>query len=145
MLIQFIFIMKKYIFVIFLFVTLFTSCKKEVGPQGLPGNANVKTTMFTVSANQWLITPESPTNAYTTELSVNDITPDIMDAGSVDLFFWSGGSKPGWSSLPQSNPYHSIYFTYSVSKIIVIYMYPDSSLVQNPGQKEFKVVVISGH
>lgn len=129
-----------------LLVLLFTSCCKEVGPQGetgAQGNANVKTIIYTVAEGLWEQHPYSPTNTYQTSLQINDITPDIMNYGSIELSLWSGESS-GWSPLPQSNLYYSIYFTYKLNEITVYYMYLDSNLVQNPGEKKFKVSVIAG-
>ena len=138
--------MNNKIIVSFLLVLLLTSCRKETVPQGetgAQGNANVKTTIYSVAEGLWEQKPTSPTNSYQTSIQVNDITPDIMNFGSVALSLWTGGSS-GWSPLPQSNLNYSIYFTYNLSEITVYYMYLDSSLVQNPGEKKFKVAVIAG-
>ncbi|MBI5540617.1 MAG: hypothetical protein HY951_11200 [Bacteroidia bacterium] len=140
--------MKNKIIVGLLLVVILVSCRKETGPKGetgAQGNANVKTTI--IEAGQWDASPQN--NTFETVLQVPDITTEIMNNGTVQVFLWIGGanssgSNYGWCAVPYSTSYQSFYFNYYVDMVTVNCMFVDSSLVENPGMKKFKVVVIGG-
>lgn len=117
------------------------SCTKEgpMGPAGANGNANVVSS--TISSSNWVFT--SPSWAIT--FTYPAITQDIIDKGAVLVYLKSGQS---YSQLPVTI-YQSA--SYSTSLEVASFLggvkvfWTDSDLTQptNPGNKEFKVVVIA--
>ncbi len=116
------------------FSLLFFSCSKDgaTGPtgasgtngingtNGTSGNANVKTTIFTVSS--W--TPS--TNYYYCNLMDPDLTTAIQDSGNVSVFY-SIDAGGVWNDLPTqtsflSTGYH-VGYNYVMGKLVVYWAY----------------------
>jgi hypothetical protein len=113
-------------------------CTKE-GPQGPPGNANVVSS--TISSSAWAYSSPSWSITFTYPA----ITQDIIDKGAVLVYLKNGQA---FAQLPLT-----IYQTSSYSTSIEVasfvggvkIFWTDSDLIQpdNPGNREFKIVVIA--
>jgi hypothetical protein len=102
------------------------SLRGPAGPQGPAGNANVKTDVFTVAANQWNTTNlgnymlETGSGGFTeyfmqTYLRINNtVTQDVLDNGMVLVYFTpSPANNPNqWAPLPYMFPsFGTQYYT----------------------------------
>ena len=116
-------------------------CTKEgpQGPQGPTGNANVVSS--TVSTSSWIY--ENP--SWRLNLSYPAITQDIIDKGAVLVYMRVGST---YAQLPLTFYQSSAYSTtIQVNTLVggLILLWTDSDMTQpdNPGNREFKVVVIA--
>jgi hypothetical protein len=116
-------------------------CTKEgpIGPAGADGNANVVSS--TISSSNWVY--NSPSWSIT--FSYPAITQNIIDKGAVLVYLKNGQA---YTQLPLTI-YSSATFSSSleVNSFVggVKVFWTDSDLTQpsNPGNREFKVVVIA--
>jgi hypothetical protein len=116
-------------------------CTKEgpTGPAGANGNANVVSS--TISSSNWVFNSPSWSNTFTYPA----ITQDIIDKGAVLVYLKNGQA---YSQLPltifQSASYSTSLEVASFPGGVKIF-WTDSDLTQpnNPGNKEFKIVVIA--
>lgn len=136
--------MKKLSLIITLIAVLATSaCKKEVagpaGPQGAPGNANVKST--TQLATFFLYG-----NSYKATIYFSSITQDILDKGAVLVYEKSGSSYYPLPVTIYPSSSFSRTFNYEVFLGGVnIYVYDsDQTAPSNPGSITYKVVAMAG-
>ena len=128
--------------IILLYGMLLSGCKKETGPQGPEGNANVHATIHVVQPTDWDVHA-----TYLLKLLVDsNITQDIIDKGSVEMFVQFGTQ---WYPLPYS--YHNTgYFgtytgSYSKNQVRVEYERSDEQQPAVPLTAiSFKVVAIGG-
>ncbi|NML20694.1 hypothetical protein HHL16_07405 [Pseudoflavitalea sp. G-6-1-2] len=107
------------------FALLSVSCKKE-GPPGADGNANVRSATVTPAnaewkwSSTWTLTISTGSTLYynTRFLDINTdlITQDIVDKGSVQVFFKP--NNDGWAPLPYVIPgfYQNYNFVYEYKK-----------------------------
>lgn len=119
---------------------LFYSCSK--GPTGEPGKdgvANLKVYTFHISNEDW--TYNAFNVFYYCDLYVYDITPEVLDSGTVEVFVGDGNGT-SWSAIPRTAgliwidySYHEEYAEVHVGNIF-------GANPGNPGEQEFKVVVI---
>jgi hypothetical protein len=97
------------------------------GPQGPPGNANVLTTVFTITNSQWLwnsqyefqTSPSSYTEYFTRycDNSVPSITQNVLDDGMVLVYFTPNTSNNTnqWAPLPYEFTDGSGNFNYEIA------------------------------
>jgi hypothetical protein len=123
------------------------SCTKEgkegpVGPQGTVGtngNANVKSTAFTVYSWEWATSGNSKYIDITSTL----ITIDIVNSGSVLLYIKSGTA---WQALPFTFPQGttSTLFRYLYDfNLVEIQVTQETGVPSITSNLDFKLVVIS--
>lgn len=124
------------------------ACTKEgpTGPQGATGNANVRSTTFTVNPGDWYAFGTSGQVGYgfAAEEQVSIITGEIANTGSVLLYVSTGS---GWAALPFTVPLGSwsSSFTYQYQAGAVrIEMYDSDLLTVPPGNTQtYKVLAIA--
>jgi hypothetical protein len=118
--------------------TIFSSCTKE-GPAGPIGNANVVSS--SISTSNWI--NEDP--MWTLNLSYPAITQEIINTGAV-LVYMKYNSSP-YIQLPitfTNQGYSSIVdFESFVGGLKIHWTDTDLSLPENPGNRDFKIVVIA--
>lgn len=130
----------------FLFLILMaTSCVTEgpEGPQGEPGedgNANVISTTITVS--DWTTWGSG---RYYTEVAIPEITQDIIDHGAVVVYMaeWEYWLALPFSWNPDNNVTLSYYYAIKAGMIDFEISRSDQAS-DDPGTKEFKIVIIGG-
>jgi hypothetical protein len=135
-----------YLPVISLAILLVSGCAKDTGvgprgpqgPQGPAGNANVVGTN-SVTVN-W--TYDSGMNAYTSQINAGDITQDIVNIGSVQVFIQYGTE---WWVLPDIIGVNSTTFGYGVGYVSLINSNSDDSTPAYPTHSTFRVVIISAN
>jgi hypothetical protein len=142
--------MKKKNLLMCIMLLAFISCKKgdtgEMGPagpkgdtgaQGPSGNANViGTNQVTISNWAW-----DGTAFYVANISAAGITQDIVDKGMVQVFReYSAGN---WTPLPDINGQNSTTFIFRLGNITLYNGNADFSVPINPGNINFRVVIIS--
>lgn len=125
---------------------VFTGCTKTgpvgpqgpQGPQGPTGNANVRAQdAFTVSS--WSFS--SGDNAYYAQFNLSDITADIYNYGSVQVFIkYDDGS---WRPLP--DVLNGTMFNYAIftGGFDILYTNVNGTTPSFPGTQTFRSVVIS--
>lgn len=114
------------------------ACTKE-GPIGPSGNANVVSS--TISSSNWVLAD----NRWSITFTYPEITQNIIDKGAVLVYMKVGQA---YNQIPLTL-YSSATFSTSlqVSSFLggVTVFWSDSDLTQptNPGNREFKIVVIA--
>lgn len=134
----------KNILVLLTAITLFSSCGKDgatgpQGPQGIPGSSNVSSFIYDVSS--WVYNSTVP--EFNTNLPVPEITSDVINGGTVQVFEGNASSGSSiWYSMPYS--YTGIEHSYSISlgNVEVEFTRSDGTVPTTPGAYQFKVVVI---
>lgn len=128
--------------------TFMGSCTKEgakgeTGASGVNGNANVKSTTFTVFASDW----QTATGSFP-PLFVNRteplITADIANSGAVMLYMQSTSSTQ-WQALPYTFPTSSsstMYRFWHSENTLQINIYEESG-TPTAATRTFKMVVMS--
>ena len=91
-------------------VLLAAGCEGDQGPVGPSGNANVVTGTISPTNEDWLwrstywfqTTPIEATGYFTryVDIPVEGITPDIISAGAVLVFFEARPGSGNWTPLP---------------------------------------------
>ena len=125
------------------FTVMVNSCKKETGPQGPAGNANVHSRTIIVHPADWSSTSTSK-NAV---LIDSDITQAVIDKGAIQAYVRYGST---WYTLPYtfySIPNYATTFTpaYQVNKVYIAIERNDAVQPVTPGfDLDFKVVAIDG-
>jgi len=122
-------------------------CKKgEVGPQGPEGNANVFSKTFSPSNITWTSLTEYGTNYKVADLSIPEITSDIVTNGSVLVYSELIFSGQTWTPLPVSYLELGItkFVSYGVKtgSVRLRYSLSNNTVPPNPGI-EFRVVYMS--
>jgi len=141
--------MKKLLVLLMLVLSL-ASCKKgEIGPEGPAGpagNANVVSKIFLPANITWRQTTLYGTNYVTTSLDLPEITDEVLNGGSVQVyggFFWGDP----WSALPLSyyESGRTVHFSYGIKKgsVTLRMHYSNNAAPTAPGI-QFKVVVVGG-
>jgi len=106
--------MKKTI-LLFILVASLASCKKgdtgTPGTNGTNGNANVQTTIFTNESFYY-----NTGGDYTLDVTVPAITQDVIDKGSVSVY-WRLGSGYNWNMLPSTR--EGVDVDYSLQKVVL--------------------------
>ena len=124
--------------------TLFFSCAKDgkdgvdgaPGPKGDTGNANViATNTVTVNSGNWV--PNG--NYYYCPLTVNGITQDVVNSGSVMVYEQNGAY---WNALPYTFGILTRTFYFGLQSTTIFYQNTDNSQTTNPGTKTFRIVII---
>lgn len=128
----------------------FLSCKKEVagpkgdtGPAGKDGNANVATVQsFVVTSSSWGASADSL--GWVNLLSVNKITQDIADRGSVQVFMQPQGSSTWWA-LPYFDVDNGIEFGIEpgIVRLMNFEADPHGHAPPKPATMNFRVVIIA--
>ena len=139
------------------FISLtFSACQKEgpVGPQGpegptgRDGNDNVSSFYYTIFENEWEEFGDPGVGfGYIAGMDFPEITEDILNHGAVLVYLYQEGSL---YSLPTTfvNPgdggyLTTIWTTLQLGQVLVTFQDSDG-LTVNPGDQEFKVVIIEG-
>lgn len=94
---------------------LFNGCMKldegPVGPQGPPGNANVKSFTYTIHPGDWILS--SDPNLWYYDRYCEYVTPDIVDYGAVLFYLKETSGKLSWIALPSTSLYRDNGQVYS--------------------------------
>jgi len=107
------------------------------GTNGIDGNANVIGTISTiVTSSMWALS--SP--FYLADISAVGVTQDIVDRGLVSVF---RKYSNGWSPLPDMNVNNTTTFNFELGMIHLFNFNVDGSSPTNPGDQEFRVVIVS--
>ena len=152
--------MRNITFVLMVLSLTIISCEPEVivgpegpqGPAGLDGNANVVSIEKTVGSTDWIAEGSAGEDLYYYyEISVPQITQDILDDGFVIVFLKSGDY---YTALPTVYYFYSSTYDYYYSTTIRYHFGPrtvrleiqDSDLFTYRPEKTlaFKIVVIGG-
>jgi hypothetical protein len=107
------------------------------GPQGSPGqdgNANV------IGTNPVTVGWTLDGSVYTSYLNVPDITQDIVNRGTVEVFIKYGGE---WWVLPDVIGINSTTYGFGVGYVSLVNSNADGSVPAYPSASTFRVVVIS--
>lgn len=124
---------------ILLSCTVLVACKKEKGlkgDKGATGNANViGTDMIVVLSADW----QAAGNGWTHELSVPEITQEVMDHGLVQVFI----RYTTWWPLPYFQGVRQITFGVDVGEVLLYCSNTDNSEAVRPADREFRIVVIA--
>lgn len=116
------------------------------GPKGDPGNANVSSKIISATNITWSPTTQFGTNYKTANLSIPEITADIVNNGAVIVYGGFFFNEP-WSALPLS--YYelgkTVHFSYAikVGGVTLRTHYSDNAIPLSAGIP-FKVVIIKG-
>jgi hypothetical protein len=108
-------------------VLMVVGCEGEegpTGPAGADGNANVGTGTISPTNAEWLwnsyysmqISPGSWMSYYTryVDISVEEITPDIISTGLVLVFFEAEPESGNWTPLPFQYVTFGSAYTYNI-------------------------------
>ena len=107
------------------------------GTNGTNGNANVISTNNVTTTN-W--TQES-SNIYSKTLLVPAITQDIVDNGSVLVFYKDTDNM--WNLLPLTIGKNITLYSFYLGKVDLLNYNTDFSANTNPGAKTYRIVVIA--
>jgi hypothetical protein len=126
------------------------SCKKTegpagpagpTGPTGPGGNANVKTVAFNAVNTDW----QYPSGSAYLEKNMAEITTDIFNTGSVDVYWQISGA---WVALPFTYPNGSITqtmgYSYTGGQLKIFVTNSDGSTPATLNTATFKTVITSG-
>ncbi|MBI5326442.1 MAG: hypothetical protein HZB41_14415 [Ignavibacteriae bacterium] len=95
------------VFPVLLLSVLLASCIRHdegpTGPQGPPGNANVKSFTYTIYPNDWIAS--SDPNLWYYDKRCDLVTTDIVDFGAVLFYLQETSGKLSWISLPSTSLY----------------------------------------
>ena len=128
-----------------MFAGSFTACVKgDRGDAGPQGNANVLSGQSTIHANDWTWDATYLDNYV--NLQVDDITQDVLDNGTVSVFF--GDNSNGWIGMPYTDyPTLTTSDTYNFDAyyhgLTITLIYSDGSNIV-PNSITFKIVSIGG-
>jgi len=134
-----------------LFAATFTACNKgaqgdpgPTGATGANGNANVLSGQATVHSGDWIWDASYADNYI--NLEVDDITQDVLDNGTVSVFF--ADNSNGWIGMPYTDyPTTTTSYTYNFDAyyhgLTITLIYSDGSNIV-PGSITFKIVSIGG-
>ena len=116
-----------------------SSCEKGVqGDQGEPGNANVKTTIVTITASEW-----SGTSIVEAERNLNIITTDIAEFGAVFVYMKIGDKM--YKPLPYTWPAgaNTVIYRYKTApNLIKFEIYSEGTTTTPTSDRVFKVVAM---
>lgn len=132
--------MKKLILFTLIAVTfLVTSCTKEIG-----GNADISTIDFTINKNDWVEygTFGKPGYGFAVDLTMPDITNNVVQNGMVSLYIKSGES---WTPVPVYL-YHDGYqggYLYALKRgVFSIEYYESDHKTEVPDTQNFRLVIV---
>lgn len=135
--------MKKVVLV-FSAVLLLIGCAKDgkdgvtgqTGTSGVNGNANVQSAgSIALTSGNWT----SINSSYYSILNVAEVTQDVVDNGVVMVYI---NRANGWSPMPLTAGVESYTFEFRLNEVIVWVSNTDGSQTANPGNENFRVVVI---
>ncbi|MCP4550798.1 MAG: hypothetical protein GY834_01890 [Bacteroidetes bacterium] len=144
--------MKKtnYLFILISIIALtFTACQKEGAP-GLDGVVDVYSYYYTISEYDWDTFGDPGIGfGYIGSMDFPEITEDVLNYGAVLVYLYQTGSL---YSLPitfvepttEGGYLTSIWLTLNLGEVLVTFQDSDG-LTGNPGNMEFKVVIIDGY
>lgn len=122
----------------------FTSCKKgDTGPAGAKGDpgkngiSNITTYTANVTSANWVL--NSPD--YETTLLTPNLNSSIVNGGAVMVYIGNNTST-SWSALPFSYQTVQFSYTYSLGQVLISVGLSNGSVVSNPGNCTFKIVII---
>jgi hypothetical protein len=143
-------IMKK-LLTLLSFTFLITSCAKDgedgaPGAQGPAGNANVKSFNFMVTPGQWQATGGVGVDYERyVDLSVAEVTQDIVDNGAVLVYWKSSGSAVQLPvTFPTGGNTLNLLSSFSVGTVSLEYYFSNFSSFTVNQNFDFKVIVIDG-
>lgn len=136
-----------------------TACQKEgpIGPQGPPGpegpagedaSSKVTSYYYTIFEDEWQTFGEPGIGfGYIGAMDFPEITEDILNYGAVLVYLYQDNSL---FSLPttfinaEDGGYlTSIWVTLQYQQVLITFQDSDGNTI-NPGEQEFKVVIIEG-
>jgi len=135
-----------FLFTFSICVILIIGCAKdgETGPQGPQGNANVVSVTKNVASNDWIMSDP----IYYVDLTASNISQDILNGGTIQVFMESTTEIGVWLNLPWVQTYSSYFstfnFNYSLGSVRVSKYDSDNTQTSNPGVRSFKIVAIAG-
>jgi len=161
--------MKQIAFFLFFLLVAFQSCKKgetgPVGPQGpqgatgqngqngldgqdgRDGNANVFSETWVVPVGAWV--QSNP--FYYADITDYNITQDIVDGGSVQVFMESPNAPNVWLNMPWLEISNGTYFTqwnfnYGLNSVRIFKQDSDNTQTSLPSStRRFKIVTIESY
>ena len=122
---------------------IFSSCEGEdgdTGPQGAQGpagNANVEAYTYTTNNSDWVSSNNG--TMWTANLTATDITQEVVDGGSVQMFF---GSSGGWVAMPFALYDVEYNYAYGLQSTEISVTSGTQLQINNPGGQSFKLVII---
>ncbi len=129
--------------------TSFIGCQKgntgPTGASGANGNTNVHSYTFTVNTLDWLVAQKG---YYYADIPFSQITQDIVDNGTVSMFYSLNSTGTNWIALPSAivTSTLSLYygFNYSLGNIRVYAENSTNGIITFPNPTYYKSVIISG-
>lgn len=135
----------------------FTACQKDgpigpqgpEGPQGLDGVVDISSFYYTIFESDWDTFGDPGVGfGYIGSMNFPEITEDVLNYGAVLVYLYQDGSL---YSLPTTfinsadgGYLTSIWLTLNLGEVLVTFQDSDG-LTVNPGNQEFKVVIIDGY
>lgn len=120
---------------LFVSFLIFASCSKDKY-----GNTDISSDTYTTT---WIFQDPS----YYCDISVPEITQDIVDNGAVFVYMSNGNG--GWTALPYTVPidgtYSSTFTPVHYTGGVKIWKTDTDLVTLDPGTSTFKVVVVSKH
>ena len=134
--------------IIILSILLAACAKKEIpGPQGEPGvpGANgktniVSTDLIPILASDWKV--DSVAKSYSTTLTFPSITKEIVDRGSVKVFFQAEGA---WSELPTLSGDTFVQFSFALGKVNIWINDMHGTMPEAPVNTSYRIVIFSAN
>ena len=117
-----------------------SSCEKGIqGDQGEPGNANVKTTIVTITPAEW-----SGTTTVEAEKNLSIITDEIAEFGAIFVYIKIGDKmyKPMPYTWPE-NGNSTLYRFKTAPNLIKFEIHSEGSTTKPVTNRVFKVVAMS--
>jgi hypothetical protein len=117
------------------------SCQKSqvgpAGPAGAEGNANVKSLRFTV--NTWRA--DSACNYYYYKYHTSELTSAVLNNGAILLYMGEDNGNE-WRPLPLSETKFEYNFSLELSLLRIEIISENGGMPENPGSKQFKLIII---
>ena len=132
--------MKKLLLITLITISLFgTSCTKDMG-----GNADMSTVDFIVNKNDWFAIGEfgKPGYGFAIDLSMPEITNNVVQNGMVSLYIKSGES---WIPAPvyfYNDGYQGGYLYALKRGVFSIEYYENDHKTELPGTQTFRLVIV---
>lgn len=130
--------------------TLLINCKGkdgDIGPTGINGtngtngtngNANVITHIITTTNTDWIF--NSTYNSWSCPLAFSEITQDVLDNGTVNVFYSAGSNV--WMGMPSQIQITQHNYDYGLGSLALFVTNSDLTAPANPSGGQYKIVII---